>query len=84
LNRNLPFFSEYKDYHKFVDENFCSDSSKVYGLSNSNAKLTYLNSLTDNLFPKLLEIQTLKSQTDQKEEEVFFIAISLETNHSTE
>ena len=56
-----------------MDENFClENNSKIYGLSNSNAKLNYLTSLTDNLFQKLSEIQKTKFQTNpyQKEEEV--------------
>lgn len=53
----LPYFTDYRDLHKFVDENFSSKNHTIFGI-HSNVKINHLTSISEYLFQKLSEIES--------------------------
>ncbi|TPX33478.1 hypothetical protein SmJEL517_g03633 [Synchytrium microbalum] len=68
----LPPVSDYKDYHRYIDENLPPESPYLYGL-HPNAEIGVLTKMADNLFKTMLEMQprdTTAGVGTSKEEKV--------------
>ncbi|KAI9209879.1 dynein heavy chain and region D6 of dynein motor-domain-containing protein, partial [Polychytrium aggregatum] len=67
-----PPTSDYKEYHRYIDENLPPESPNLYGL-HPNAEIGVLTKLADNLFKTILEMQprdTAGGTATSKEEKV--------------
>ncbi|RKO94585.1 dynein heavy chain and region D6 of dynein motor-domain-containing protein [Blyttiomyces helicus] len=68
----LPPTSDYKEYHRYIDESLPAESPYLYGL-HPNAEIGVLTKMADKLFKTILEMQprdTAGGSASSKEEKV--------------